>query len=80
MSEAENAVFDSKIDWKSLDFVIRRWAAQSGFENDQEMYQKLKESQDLAQCCVHTTHFQKAFDGKHYLQYNGFIKSENSWN
>ena len=48
MSEAENAVFDSKIDWNSLDLVIRRWAALSGFEKDQEMYQKLKESQDLA--------------------------------
>ena len=48
MSEAENAVFDSKIDWNSLDLVIRRWAALSGFEKDQEMYQKLKEYQDLA--------------------------------
>jgi len=48
MSEAEKVPFSSKIDWKSLDFVIRRWAAQTGFENDQEMYQKLKDSQDLA--------------------------------
>ena len=28
--------------WKSLDIVCRQWAAQSGFEKDQENYQKLK--------------------------------------
>jgi hypothetical protein len=31
--------------WKRLDIVIRKWAAQSGFEKDQENYQKLKEMQ-----------------------------------
>ena len=29
--------------WKSLDIVIRRWAALSGFEKDQSNYQKMKE-------------------------------------
>ena len=43
MSEAENEVFESKIDWKSLDFVIRQWAALTGHEKDQSNYQKMKE-------------------------------------
>lgn len=48
MSNAEKVPFSSKIDWQSLDLVVRGWIAFSGFEKDQEMYQKLKESQDLA--------------------------------
>ena len=32
--------------WKRLDIVCRKWAIQSGFEKDQENYQKLKESQE----------------------------------
>jgi hypothetical protein len=28
--------------WKSLDFVVRKWAALSGFEKDQENYQNLR--------------------------------------
>ena len=31
------------IEWQSLDEVIRRWAAQSGFEKDMSNYQKMKE-------------------------------------
>lgn len=48
MSNEQNAVFESKIDWQPLDFVVRGWVAYSGFEKDQDAYQKLKESQDLA--------------------------------
>ena len=43
MSNEEQAVFDSKIDWQPLDFVVRGWIAQSGFEKDQTDYQKMKE-------------------------------------
>jgi len=32
--------------WKRLDIVCRKWAIQSGFEKDQEMYQKLREDYD----------------------------------
>jgi hypothetical protein len=32
--------------WKRLDIVCRKWAILSGFEKDQEMYQKLKEDYD----------------------------------
>lgn len=31
--------------WKRLDIVMRKWAALSQFEKDQENYQKLKEMQ-----------------------------------
>ena len=48
MSNAEKVPFSSKIDWQSLDLVVRGWIAMSGFEKDQNAYQKLKESQDLA--------------------------------
>lgn len=34
--------------WKLVDLICRKWAVMSGFEKDQEMYQKLKESQDLS--------------------------------
>jgi hypothetical protein len=30
-------------DWKALDIVIRKWVALSGFEKDQNSYQKMKE-------------------------------------
>lgn len=29
--------------WKALDSVIRKWAVLSGFEKDQNNYQKMKE-------------------------------------
>lgn len=41
MNDAENAVFESKIDWEPLDLVIRGWVALSGFEKDQENYKNL---------------------------------------
>lgn len=46
MSNAEKEAFSSKIAWQPLDLVIRGWVAFTGFEKDQEMYQKLKETQD----------------------------------
>jgi len=39
----ENKINDEIAAWKRLDEVIRCWAALSGFEKDQENYQKLKE-------------------------------------
>lgn len=41
MSNEEQAVFESKIDWQSLDFVVRGWVALSGFEKDQQNYKDL---------------------------------------
>ena len=41
MSNEENAVFDSKIDWQPVDNVIRGWIALTGFENDQQNYAEL---------------------------------------
>jgi hypothetical protein len=35
--------FESEIEWKELDEVIRRWAALTGHENDQDWYKKMKE-------------------------------------
>jgi len=29
--------------WKALDIVTRKWASLSGFEKDQNAYQKMKE-------------------------------------
>lgn len=48
MSNSEKVPFSSKINWESLDLVVRGWIAYTGFEKDQDAYQKLKESQDLA--------------------------------
>ena len=31
------------IEWKELDEAVRRWAALTGHENDQDWYNKLKE-------------------------------------
>ena len=39
----ENKINDEIPAWKRLDDVIRSWSALSGFEKDQENYQKLKE-------------------------------------
>ena len=44
MTNNEKTTFPSKIDWKPLDDVTRQWAVMSQFEQDQENYQKLKES------------------------------------
>lgn len=41
MSSEKNEVFESEIDWQSLDLVIRGWIALSGFENDQKNYSEL---------------------------------------
>ena len=30
--------------WNYLDTVVRKWAVLTGFENDQNQYQKMKES------------------------------------
>ena len=30
--------------WSYLDTVVRKWATLTGFENDQNQYQKMKES------------------------------------
>ena len=49
MSEINNIWMDAIVDdpeipaWKRLDIVIRKWAVLSGFEKDQDAYQKLKE-------------------------------------
>lgn len=36
-------VCDKLQPWQRLDNVIRMWAAQSGHDNDQEWYKKMKE-------------------------------------
>lgn len=43
MNENEKNTFPSKIDWKSIDEVTRKWAIMSQFEQDQENYEKLKD-------------------------------------
>jgi len=32
------------LDFSEVELAVRRWAAQTGHENDQEWYKKLKES------------------------------------
>lgn len=31
------------IDWKPLEEIVRKWAALTGHENDQDWYRKMKE-------------------------------------
>ena len=49
--ENENFIDERLIDdeiqpWQRLDNVVRMWAAQSGFEKDQEFYENLKRQHD----------------------------------
>ncbi len=52
MSEINDIWMDAIADdpeipaWKRLDIVTRKWAVLSGFEKDQNAYQKLKEDYD----------------------------------
>ena len=39
----ENNENNKKYDFTELDLVIKRWAAQTGHDNDQSWYQKMKE-------------------------------------
>jgi len=39
----ENNENDKKYDFQELDLTIKRWAAQTGHDNDQDCYRKMKE-------------------------------------
>ena len=39
----ENDKNDKKYDFTELDLAIKRWAAQTGHDNDQDWYKKMKE-------------------------------------
>ena len=45
MSEknGENDEKDKKYDFTELDLAVKRWAAQTGHDNDQDWYKRMKE-------------------------------------
>lgn len=44
MNDDKKTTFPSKIDWKTLDEIVRKWAVLSGYEKDQNFYEELKKS------------------------------------